>query len=143
MSADQLGWFYFNGQLRYKDGQGWTGRYKPIEGPAGTTSPAKGKSADHATAPTSPTVRAPHRILTHLLTAVCAGLLGIGVGAGLLQPGVIHGWVSWASHQAGQVSALFSSQTPSTRVPSSDAKVKGPAKQSPQGPAAAKIAPAR
>ena len=126
MGADQLGWFYFNGQLRYKDGHGWTDRYKPIEGPGVKPPASKGKPSDDTCAGQAPSVGEPPRRKPHLVTAVCAGLLGLGLGLGgsLLKPDVIHGSFSWAGSQVGEVSALFSAKAPSTPVSLAGAKAK-------------------
>jgi hypothetical protein len=120
MRADQLGWYYFNGQMRYKDGNGWTERYKPVDGPGATSTRVKVQFADGATAPTPPVVRQPRRRLSLLLTALCAGLLGVAVGGAVVNPAAMHGWFSWANDQASQVSSLFSPQAPSTQVPLAD-----------------------
>jgi hypothetical protein len=123
MSADQLGWYYFNGQMRYKDGNGWTERYKPVDGPGALATRVKVHVAEKATAATSPVVRQPRRRLSLLLTALCAGLLGVAVGGGVINRAGMHGWFLWATDQVSQVSALFSPQTPSTDVPLTDPKV--------------------
>ena len=49
MREGEPGWFYVgNGQLRYKDGAGWTDRYEDIDGDATTSDvelgPVSGKS---------------------------------------------------------------------------------------------------
>ena len=126
MGADQLGWFYFNGQLRYKDGHGWTDRYKPIEGHGVKPPASKGQPSDDTRAGQAPSVGEPARRKPHLVTAVCAGLLGLGLGlgGGLLKPDVVHGWFSWAGSQVGEVAGLFSPEAPSTPVPLADAKAK-------------------
>ncbi len=60
MGPDEPGWFYVgNGQLQYKDANGWTDQYQDIDGPAETPDvdsptspdglgPATGKVARHA-----------------------------------------------------------------------------------------------
>ncbi len=129
MGADcQLGWYYFDGQLRYKDGHGWTERYKPIEGPGTMARATKNNTSDDAGAIPSPVTGPTRRRISYLVTAVCAGMLGLGLGlgGGNLSPDVVHGGVSWASEQVGQVSALFYPKAPSTPTPLTDptAKVK-------------------
>jgi len=108
MGADQLGWFYFDGQLRYKDGHGWTERYKPIDGPRAAVPPARGKDldakgeADHGLK--APRRRGPSRRgrVTHVVTVVFAGLLGLGVGGGWLKPDLVHGNLSWVTVHVGK-----------------------------------------
>lgn len=107
MGADQLGWFYFDGQLRYKDANGWTERYKPIE-IRGAAAPPRGKTLD-AKAEAEPGSKAPRRRgrsrrrrVTHVLTVVCAGLLGLGLGGGWLRPDLLHGNVSWVTVHVGR-----------------------------------------
>jgi hypothetical protein len=116
LSVNQLGWYYFNGQLRYRDGLGWTDRYKPIEGPGATPPPPNGKSSDHADAHASPGGKHSRR-RSYLLAAAGAVLLGLGVSVALHSPDTLHGWVSLASDRADQVKALVSPQAPSTQVP--------------------------
>jgi hypothetical protein len=116
LSADQLGWYYFNGQLRYKDGLGWTDRYKAIEGPGAKPPPSNGKSSDHADAPTSPG-RKHSRRRSYLLATVWAGLLGLGVTMAVHNPDTLHGWVSLASDRADQAKALILPQPISTSKP--------------------------
>ena len=82
MGADQLGWFYFDGQLRYKDGHGWTDRYKPIEGP-GAKAPVSKATPSGDTDPGGSPSAGPRRRKSQLVPAVCAGLLGIGIGLGI------------------------------------------------------------
>lgn len=116
MSADQLGWYYFNGQLRYKDGLGWTDRYKAIEGPGAKPPPSNGKSSDHADAPAPP--RGKHRRgRSYLLAATCAGLLGLGATMAVHNPATLRGWVSSASDRADQAKALILPQPISTSEP--------------------------
>ena len=115
MSVSQLGWYYFNGQLRYRDGLGWTDRYKPIEGPGATPRPSNGKS-DHADGHASPG-RKHGRTRSYLLAAVCAVLLGLGVSVALRSPGTLHAWVSLAGDRADQVKAMISPQPISTSEP--------------------------
>jgi len=115
LSVNQLGWYYFNGQLRYRDGLGWTDRYKPIEGP-GAPPPSNSKSSDHADAHASPGGKQSRRG-SYLLAAACAVLLGLGVSVALHSPDTLHGWVLLASERANQVKALVSSRAPSTPGP--------------------------
>jgi hypothetical protein len=116
LSADQLGWYYFNGQLRYKDGLGWTDRYKAIEGPGAKPPPSNGKASDRADALESPG-RKHSRRRSYLLATVCAGLLGLGVTMAMHNPATLHGWVSLASDRAGQAKALILPQPISTSEP--------------------------
>ena len=116
MSANQLGWYYFNGQLRYRDGLGWTDRYKPIEGPGATPPPSNGKSSDHADAHQSPDGKHSRR-RSYLLAAACAVLLGLGASVALRSPDTLHGWVSLASDRANQAKALILPQPVSTSEP--------------------------
>ncbi|MEO8519215.1 MAG: hypothetical protein ABI438_08520 [Dermatophilaceae bacterium] len=111
MGVAQLGWFYFDGQLRYKDAHGWTERYKPIDGPRAGTAPATEKTldakADKSRRSKRPSKQvqprqAPRRRVAHLVTVVCAGLLGLGLGGGWLKPDLVHGNVSWVTVHVGQ-----------------------------------------
>ena len=106
----QLGWYYFDGQLRYQDRHGWTERYKPIDGPGTMAGATKGTTSDDASALPSPATGRTRRRISYLVTAVCAGMLGLGLGlvGGNLNPDVVQGGVSWASEKVGQVSGLFS-----------------------------------
>ncbi len=113
MSTDQLGWYYFNGQLRYKDGLGWTDRYKAIEGPGAKPPPSGGKSSDHADAHGSPSGKHGHR-RSYLLATVCAGLLGLGATMAVHNPETLHGWASVASDRADEAKALVLPQPVST-----------------------------
>ena len=95
MREGEPGWFYVsNGQLQYKDSDGWTDQH--IEGP-GTTSPTVNiASSGQVDVKVSPKGRKPRRRTPALVIAVCVGLL---------RPDVVHGWASWATVQAGQVSS--------------------------------------
>jgi hypothetical protein len=117
LSADQLGWYYFNGQLRYKDGLGWTDRYKAIEGPGPKPPPSNGRSPDQAGEPAS-SGRRHSRRRAYLLATVCAGLLGLSVTMAVHNPNTLHAWVSLASDRAGQAKALILPQPISTSEPS-------------------------
>ncbi|MEP7369708.1 MAG: hypothetical protein ABI662_08645 [Dermatophilaceae bacterium] len=121
MGAEQLGWFYFDGQLRYKDGHGWTERYKPIDGPGALSRASKGTPSGQPKDRPSPGVGEPRRRTSYLVTALCAGLLGLaggfGLGAGMFSAEGADGLTSWASGQVDHVSSLFSPTTPSTAVP--------------------------
>jgi len=115
LSANQLGWYYFNGQLRYRDGLGWTDRYKPIEGPGAKPPSSNGKSSDHTDAHGSPEGKHSRR-RSYLLAAACAVLLGFGVTIAM-HPDTLHGWISLASDRADQAKALIVPQPISTSEP--------------------------
>lgn len=107
MGEDKPGWYYVGtGQLRYHDGDGWTDQYKPIEGPKTSSVPVINESSDAARSNKSPDVKKPHRRTSPIVIALCAGLVGLGVGVGLLNSNVLTSWASWASERAGQGSAL-------------------------------------
>lgn len=116
MSVSQLGWYYFNGQLRYRDGLGWTDRYKPIEGPGASPAPSNGKSSDHADAPASQGGKHSRR-RSYLLAAACAVLLGLGVSLATHNTETLSRWVSLASDRADQAKALILPQPVSTSEP--------------------------
>lgn len=134
MGTDTPGWYYANGQLRYRDGDGWTDQYKPIAGPRAGARPVSGEPTDHAKASPSPDAKRPRRRTSPLVIAVCAGLVGFGLGGGMLNADAFHGWASWATEKASETYAMVSSQAP-------PAKAKAAA-TSPQS-VAAKTAPVR
>ena len=101
MGQDPPGWYYVgNGQLRYKFGDFWTDQYRTIGHSERAVPAASIESSDPVPAHTSPNVRLPHPRTPRVLIAVCAGLLGLGVGGGLLKPDIRHEWVSWAAQTA-------------------------------------------
>lgn len=121
MGTDTPGWYYANGQLRYRDSDGWTDQYKPIAGPRAGAKPASGEPTDHAKASPSPDAkrsrrRTPRRRTSTLVIAVCAGLVGFGLGGGLLNADAFHGWASWASQKASETYAMVSPQAPTTKA---------------------------
>jgi hypothetical protein len=129
MGQDPPGWYYVgNGHLRYKFGDFWTDQYKTIGHSERAVPTASIESSDPVPAHTSPNVRLPHPRTPRVLIAVCAGLLGLGVGGGLLKPDVRHEWVSWAAAQASQLSALISRPAPPLPTTTPEAKVKADAK---------------
>jgi len=129
MGQDPPGWYYVgNGQLRYKFGDFWTDQYKTIDHSERAVPTASIESLDPVPAHTSPIARLPHSRTPRVLTAVCAGLLGLSVGGGLLKPDVRHQWVSWATAQARQLSALISRPAHSTPATTRDATAKAEAK---------------
>ena len=139
MGQDPPGWYYVgNGQLRYKFGDFWTDQYKTIGHSEQAVPTASIESSDPVPTHTVPTMRLPHLRTPRLITAVCAGLLGLGVGGGLLTPDVRHEWASWAVAQASQLSALISGQAPLTPARTPDAKVKAQAKAAADARAKAK-----
>ena len=139
MGQDPPGWYYVgNGQLRYKFGDFWTDQYKTIGHSEQAVPTASIESSDPVPTHTVPTMRLPHLRTPRLITAVCAGLLGLGVGGGLLTPDVRHEWASWAVAQASQLSALISGQAPLTPARTPDAKVKAQAKAAADAKAKAK-----
>ena len=139
MGQDPPGWYYVgNGQLRYKFGDFWTDQYKTIGHSEQADPTASIESSDPVPTHTVPTMRLPHLRTPRLITAVCAGLLGLGVGGGLLTPDVRHEWASWAVAQASQLSALISGQAPLTPARTPDAKVKAQAKAAADARAKAK-----
>jgi hypothetical protein len=128
MREGEPGWFYVgNGKLRYKDSEAWTDRYQDIDEVA-AAHPMNCESSGPADATVSPAMRQPRRRTSTLAMAVCTGLLGLGVVAGLHRADVSRGLVSWVSVQAGQISALFSPPAPHTQAISDNAKVKVKAK---------------
>jgi hypothetical protein len=129
MGQDPPGWYYVgNGQLRYKFGDFWTDQYKTIGHSERAVPTASIESSDPVPAHTSPNVRLPHPRTPRVLIAVCAGLLGLVVGGGLLKPDVRHEWVSWAAAQASQLSALISRPAHPTPATTRDATSKAEAK---------------
>jgi ferric-dicitrate binding protein FerR (iron transport regulator) len=105
MREDEPGWFYIgNGQLRYKDSVDWTERYQDIDEVAAAR-PMNSGSPGPAEAAPRPAMREPRRRRSAVATAVCAGLLFLGVVAGQQHTDVLHGWASWVTTQAGQFSA--------------------------------------
>ena len=128
MGQDPPGWYYVgNGQLRYKFGDFWTDQYKTIGHSERAVPTASIESLDPVPARTSPIARMPHSRTPRVLTAVCAGLLGLTVGGGLLKPDVRHQWVSWATAQASQLSALISRPADSRPATTRDATAKAEA----------------
>lgn len=103
MGADTLGWYYFDGQLRYKNAEGWTDEYKPIEGPRAAARPLKSEPTSPANAKSSPDVKRPRRRTSPLVIAVCSASLGFGLGGGLLNADALHGLVSWTTDKASQI----------------------------------------
>jgi hypothetical protein len=100
MRAGEPGWFYIgSGQLRYKDTEGWTDQFQDLDGPARLAPQVDVMSPHPADAKRAPKGKNPRRKTPALVIAVCAAVLGVG----LLNPGVWHGWVSWATVQAGQI----------------------------------------
>lgn len=113
MGADTPGWYYFEGQLRYKDGTGWTELYKAIAGPrAAVAAAAKADTPDPSKVKPSPAAKKPRRKTSPVVIAVCAGLIGFSIGGGLLNPDVVQTSIAWASVKAGQVQALISPPAP-------------------------------
>ncbi len=129
MGQDPPGWYYVgNGQLRYKFGDFWTDQYKTIDHSERAVPTASIESSDPVPAHTSPIAKLPHSRTPRVLTAVCAGLLGLSVGGGLLKPDVRHQWVSWATAQASQLSALISRPAHSAPATTRDATAKAKAR---------------
>jgi cytoskeletal protein RodZ len=121
MRDGEPGWFYVgNGQLRYKDSNGWTDKFQDIDA-VSATQPINSQSSGPTDTAVSPNMKKPHRKRSTLTTALCTGLLVLGVGAGLLNPGIVHGWVSWATGQVGTVSNLMTPSTPPVPTTSEDA----------------------
>lgn len=115
MSVDSPGWYYTDGQLRYKDDAGWTERYKAVAGPRATNTPVDSEPTDNGSANSAPDAKQPRRRTSRLAIAVCAGLLGFGVGSGPPNGDSLDGWVSWATWataKASQISATFSPPVP-------------------------------
>ena len=129
MGQDPPGWYYVgNGQLRYKFGDFWTDQYKTIDHSERSVSTESIEASDPVPASTSPNVGMHRLRRPRLMIAVCACLLALGVGGGLLKPDIRHELVSWAAAQASNLSALISrpaSPTPST---TGDATVKADAR---------------
>jgi hypothetical protein len=122
MGQDPPGWYYVgNGQLRYKFGDFWTDQYKTIDHSEPAVLPAGMEPSNPAPAQTSSNVSLPHLRPPRLMIAVCACLLGLGVGGGLLKPDIRHEWVAWAAAQASQLSALISRPAPPTPATTRDA----------------------
>jgi len=103
MGEDKAGWYYVDGQLRYKDGAGWTDQYKPIAGPRSTAQAVNNEPTPQAKTNSSRAPKAPRRKTSPLVIAVCAGLLGFSLGGGLLNADAFHGWVDWATVKASQI----------------------------------------
>lgn len=98
MAQDPPGWYYVgNGRLRYKFGDFWTDQYKTIEHSERAVPKANIESSDPVLAHTSPNAGMPRLRTTRLIAVVCACLLGLGVGGGLLQPDIRHDLASWAA----------------------------------------------
>ena len=106
MSVD-TGWFYIDGQLRYKDDDGWTERYKAIESQGATAKPVK-SATDKAIAKSSTEAKHPRLRTSTLVIAVAAGLLGFGLGGGLPNSDTSDGWVSWVTAKASMIPAMIS-----------------------------------
>ncbi len=129
MAQDPPGWYYVgNGQLRYKSGDFWTDQYKTIDHSERPVPPANIESSDPVPAHTSPNAGMPRLRTPRLISAVCACLLGLGVGGGLLMPDIRHEWVSWATAQASNLSALISRTASPTSATTGDATVKAGAR---------------
>jgi hypothetical protein len=123
LSQDPPGWFYVGkGLLRYKFGDFWTDQYKSIDPPEPTARSANSGSSNPASMNTPPSVRRSRLRASRLSIAVCAGLLGLGVGGGLLKPSIPHELVSWATALKSHVSALLVGPASPTPATSSDAK---------------------
>jgi hypothetical protein len=128
LSHDPPGWYYVGkGRLRYKFGDFWTDQYKSIDPPEPTVPSANSGSSNPASLNTPPNVRQPRLRASRLTIAVCAGLLGLGVGGGLLKPGIPHEVVSWATALKSHVSALLVGPASPTPPASSDAKAQAKA----------------
>ncbi len=112
MDVDNTGWYYTNGQLRYKDEDGWTERYKAVAGPRATKAPADSEPTDNGIANSVPDAKLPRRRTLRLAIAVCAGLLGFGVGNDPPNGDSSDGWVAWATAKATQISAMISAPVP-------------------------------
>jgi hypothetical protein len=129
LSQDPPGWYYVGkGLLRYKFGDFWTDRYKSIDPSEPTAPPADSRSSNPASLSTPPNARRSRPRASRLSIAVCAGLLGLGVGGGLLKPNIPHELVSWAAALKSQVSALLVGPAPPTSATTSDAKAQSKAK---------------
>lgn len=111
MSVD-TGWFYTNGQLRYKDADGWTEQYRAIESQGATAQPVKGNPPTDKAIAKSSTKAKPRRRTPTLAIAVAAGLLGFGLGSGPPNGDSSDGWVSWATAKASQISTMISPPVP-------------------------------
>ena len=123
LSQDPPGWFYVGkGLLRYKFGDFWTDQYKSIDPPEPTARSANSGSSHPASMNTPPSVRRSRLRASRLSIAVCAGLLGLGVGGGLLKPSIPHELVSWATALKSHVSALLVGPASPTPATSSNAK---------------------
>lgn len=139
MAQDPPGWYYVgNGQLRYKFGDFWTDQYKTIDHSEGSVSTESIEASDPAPAHPSPSVGMPRLRTPRLMIAICACLLGLGVGDGLLKPDIRHEWVSWAAAQASQLSALISRPASPTPATTRDATVKADARAKADAKARAK-----
>lgn len=102
------GWFYADGQLRYKDADGWTEQYRAIESQGATAQPVKGNPPTDKAIAKSSTKAKPRRRTSTLAFAVTAGILGFGLGSGPPNGESSAGWVSWATAKASQISTRIS-----------------------------------
>jgi len=107
MREAESGWYYVgHGQLRYKDGHGWTDRYQDLDKDGGHpprhSAPVGPDDDGQPAAKGSPRGRIPRRHAT-IRVVVLTGLIGLAVTGGVLKPDVPQGWVSWATVKAGQV----------------------------------------
>jgi hypothetical protein len=69
MPEQEPGWFYIgNGQLRYKDSEGWTDQYEDLDGPARTPDVGPPEPPDVPEPVTGKAVRGPgaHDLLTFI-----------------------------------------------------------------------------
>jgi hypothetical protein len=129
MGAREPMWYYVGeGQLRYKDGDGWTDQYKTIDEPEAAAQPASTESLDPSHAHTSSDVGRHRRGPSHLRMAIFAALLGLGVVGGLLEPDAVQGLVARATNLTSHNSAPTSPTSPSTPAVSGAAKVKAKAR---------------
>ena len=114
MSVDNAGWYYVDGQLRYKDDDGWTERYRAVESQGATARPLNSEPTDKATDSSSTHPKEPRRRTSSVAIAVAAGLLGFGLGSGLPNGEALDGWVSWATQKVGEISAFITPPPPAT-----------------------------
>jgi hypothetical protein len=107
MREGETGWFYVgNGQLQYKDKDGWTDQHQSID--AVTDPPlASVQSSDPVAAAGSAKTKKTRRRLSAPMAALLAGVLGFSVGSGQLNADVLRGWVSQATLHTRQVSELI------------------------------------
>ena len=117
MGEEKAGWYYVDGQLRYKDDAGWTDQYKAISGPRSTAPAVNGEPTHQVKTSSSPAANVPRRKTSLLVTAVCAGLFGFSVGGGLLNADAVHGWVGWATVKASQIHTPISPEAPPKQAP--------------------------